>query len=61
MGVDLGLKVPAVAVTSNGKVRFFGNGRQNKHIRRRYYTLRRKLGKAKKLKNIKLMHNKMWV
>lgn len=34
MGVDLGLKVPAVAVTSNGKTRFFGNGRQNKYIRR---------------------------
>ena len=31
MGVDFGLKVPAVAVTGNEKVRFFGNGRQNKY------------------------------
>jgi putative transposase len=34
MGVDLGIKVPAVAVTSTGKVRFFGNGRQIKFIHR---------------------------
>jgi putative transposase len=32
MGVDLGIKVPAVAVTSKGKVRFFGNGRQVRYI-----------------------------
>ncbi|MGG1662744.1 RNA-guided endonuclease InsQ/TnpB family protein [Brevibacillus sp. NRS-1366] len=32
MGIDLGLKVPAVAVTSTGKTRFFRNGRQNKYI-----------------------------
>ena len=33
MGVDLGLKVPAVAVTDDEKVRFFGNGRQNKYMK----------------------------
>ena len=58
MGVDLGLKVPAVAVTSNGKTKFFGNGRQNKYIRRKYKTLRQKLGKAKKLKKIKQIADK---
>jgi putative transposase len=58
MGVDLGLKVPAVAVTSNGKTKFFGNGRQNKYIRRKYKSLRQKLGKAKKLKKIKQIGNK---
>ncbi|MDR9792232.1 transposase [Aeribacillus pallidus] len=58
MGVDLGLKVPAVAVTSNGKTRFFGNGRQNKYIRRKYKILRQKLGKAKQLKKIKQIGNK---
>jgi len=31
MGVDLGLKIPAVAVTDRGKVQFFGNGRENKY------------------------------
>ena len=58
MGIDLGLKVPAVAVTSNGKTKFFGNGRQNKYIRRKYKTLRQKLGKAKKLKKIKQIADK---
>ncbi|TBX72855.1 transposase, partial [Bacillus mycoides] len=29
LGVDLGLKVPAVAITDDDKIRFFGNGRQN--------------------------------
>lgn len=58
MGVDLGLKVPAVAETSNGKVRFFGNGRQNKYVRRHYRSLRKRLGKCKKLKKIKQVGNK---
>lgn len=52
MGIDLGLKIPAVAVTSIGKTRFFGNGRQNKYIRRKYQQRRRKLGKLKKLSAI---------
>lgn len=58
MGIDLGLKVPAVAVTSTGKTRFFGNGRQNKYIRRKYRQRRRKLGKLKKLSAIRKLGNK---
>lgn len=58
MGVDLGLKNPAVAVTSTGKTRFFGNGRQIKYIRRKYQKRRRKLGKLKKLHAIKKLGNK---
>ena len=58
MGIDLGLKVPAVAVTSNGKTKFFGNGRQNKYIRHQYKSLRQELGKAKKLKKIKQISDK---
>lgn len=58
MGVDLGLKCPAVAVTSTGKTRFFGNGRMNKYIRRKYQTRRRKLGKLKKLSAIRKLGNK---
>lgn len=58
MGVDLGLKVPAVAVTSTGRTRFCGNGRQNKHIRRKYQHRRRKLGKLKKLSAIRKLGNK---
>ncbi|MDP2812876.1 MAG: transposase [Erysipelotrichaceae bacterium] len=32
MGVDMGIKVPAVAATSTGKIRFFGNGRKVRYI-----------------------------
>lgn len=49
MGVDLGLKVPAVAVTDDEKVRFFGNGRQNKYMKRKFRSKRKDLGKKKKL------------
>lgn len=52
MGIDLGLKIPAV-VSTKDKVGFFGNGRMNKYIRRRYNSRRKKLGKAKKLNDIK--------
>jgi putative transposase len=36
MGVDLGIKVPAVAVTSTNKVRFFGNGRERRYLFTKY-------------------------
>lgn len=58
MGVDLGLKCPAVSYTEDGKVQFFGNGRKNKFIRRKFYTKRKKLGKNKKLNAIKKANNK---
>ena len=58
MGVDLGIKVPAVCVTSNDKVKFVGNGRENKYIRRYFKTKRKTLGKAKKLNAIKNLNNK---
>lgn len=58
MGIDLGLKVPAVAVTSTGKTRFFGNGRHNKYIRRKCQQRRRKLGKLKKMSAIRKLGNK---
>ncbi|MEH6947390.1 transposase [Bacillus sp. JJ634] len=58
MGVDLGLKVPAVAVTDDEKVRFFGNGRQNKYKKRKFRSERKALGKNKKLKAIRTSKNK---
>ncbi|MCM3079965.1 RNA-guided endonuclease InsQ/TnpB family protein [Brevibacillus invocatus] len=58
MGIDLGLKAPAVAVTSTGKTRFFGSGRHNKYIRRKCQKRRRKLGKLKKLSAIRKLGNK---
>lgn len=58
MGIDLGIKCPAVAVFNDGTVRFYGNGRQNKFVRRKYAKRRKKLGKVKKMKALKKMDNK---
>ena len=58
MGVDLGLKIPAVAVTGDGKTKFFGNGRQNKYMKRKFRSKRKALGKAKKQKAINSLSNK---
>ena len=58
LGVDLGLKIPAVCVTDNGKVCFIGNGRKNKYIKRKFRSRRKKLGKAKKLNAIRKSQNK---
>ncbi len=53
MGVDLGIKVPAVAHVSGRGTRFFGNGRNLRHMRRRFYARRKQLQKAKKTRAIK--------
>lgn len=58
MGVDLGIKCPAVSYCSDGSVQFYGNGRQNKYMRRHYCYLRKKLQKKKHLKAIKRINNK---
>lgn len=58
MGVDLGIKAPAVCKTDSGKVKFAGNGRQNKYIRRKFKAFRKKMGKAKKVSAIKNLDDK---
>lgn len=58
LGVDLGLKCPAVAVTETGRTKFFGNGRENKYMKRKFRSTRKKLGKAKKPKAIKKLNDK---
>jgi transposase, IS605 OrfB family, central region len=44
--------------SEDGKTKFFGNGRQNKYIKRKFRAKRRKLGKAKKVKTIRKMQDK---
>ena len=58
MGVDLGIKCPAVSYSMDGKIRFFGNGRENRYKRRKCYARRKKLQKAKKLRAIKRISDK---
>ncbi|MEY9977284.1 RNA-guided endonuclease TnpB family protein [Lysinibacillus sp. RC79] len=58
LGVDLGLKVPAVAITDDDKVRFFGNGRQNKYKKRKFASKRKELGNKKKINAIRNLDDK---
>ncbi|QWI73109.1 transposase (plasmid) [Bacillus mycoides] len=58
MGVDIGLKVPAVAVTDDGSTRFFGNGRQNKYFKRIYKSRRKELRRFKKRNAIRSLDDK---
>jgi IS605 OrfB family transposase len=58
MGVDLGILCPAVAATSNGKIQFFGKGRERKYKRRHFQKKRKKLQRKKKLKKVKHLGQK---
>lgn len=58
MGIDLGIKCPAVSYCSDGSVKFYGNGRKNKYMRRHYAHLRKKLQTSKKLKAVKRINDK---
>ena len=58
MGVDLGIKCPAVSYISDGSIKFYGNGRKNKYMRRHYKYLRKKLQKAKHMDAVQRISNK---
>ena len=58
MGIDLGIKCPAVSYISDGSVKFYGNGRKNKYMRRHYKYLCRKLQKAKHPEAVERINNK---
>ena len=58
MGIDLGIKCPAVSYCADGSVKFFGNGRKNKYMRRHYAILRKRLQKVKKTEAIEHINNK---
>ena len=47
MGVDLGIKVPAVVATSTNKIRFFGNGRERRFLFIKYKSELKKGSKEK--------------
>ena len=58
MGVDTGIKVPAVAYIAGKSARFYGNGRQMRYKRRKFYARRKKLQRFKKKKSVKGTKNK---
>lgn len=58
MGVDLGIKCPAVSKCSDGSVQFYGNGRKNKAMRRHFAAKRKALQKAKHQDAVEHINNK---
>jgi putative transposase len=58
MGVDTGIKVPAVAYIAGQSARFYGNGRQMRYKRRKFYARRKKLQRFNKKKSVKRTKNK---
>jgi IS605 OrfB family transposase len=58
MGVDLGIKCPAVSYVDTGKVKFYGNGRKNKYMKRFYRHQRKKLQKVKKIDVVRRINDK---
>jgi IS605 OrfB family transposase len=58
MGVDTGIKVPAVASIAGQSARFYGNGREMRYKRRKFYARRKKLQRFKKKKSVKRTKNK---
>src|SRR6266576_2619041 len=58
MGVDTGIKVPAVAYIAGQSARFYGNGREMRYKRRKFYACRKKLQRFKKKRSVKRTKNK---
>ncbi len=58
MGVDLGIKVPAVSYSTGYGARFYGNGRYQRFMRRRFYARRVSLQKARKTRALRKSKSK---
>ncbi|HUY75703.1 MAG TPA: transposase [Ktedonobacterales bacterium] len=58
MGIDLGIKIPAVVHVIGKGARFFGNGREQRAQRRRFYRQRKTLQQAGKTRAVKARQGK---
>lgn len=58
MGVDLGIKVPAVSYVQGKPVQFYGNGRSQRSMRRRFFAHRKSLQKAGKKRALRKSQGK---
>jgi IS605 OrfB family transposase len=58
MGVDLGIKLPAVVHIIGKGSRFFGNGRSQRFKRRQFYSQRRSLQQAGKVRTVRQRQGK---
>ncbi|MBG9515748.1 hypothetical protein ABE47_27560 [Bacillus thuringiensis] len=52
------IKLIHTLVSDDDKVRFFENGRKNKYMKRKFRSVRRKLGEAKKLNALRQLDDK---
>ena len=60
MGIDLGIKVPAVAFTEDGKIHFFGNGRESRFRRNAFYAKLTELQKKEDYSKIKELNHGLY-
>ena len=60
MGIDLGIKVPAVAFTEDGKIYFFGNGRESRFRRNAFYAKLTELQKKEDYSKIKELNHGLY-
>lgn len=58
MGVDVGIKVPAVSYVQGKTIHFYGNGRYQRFMRRRFYARRKSLQKAGKKRALRKSQGK---
>lgn len=59
MGIDIGIKVPAVIATDKGKVRFFGNGREIRFRQRQLRAHVKKMQQEKKYRELYKFNHKL--
>lgn len=59
MGIDIGLKVPAVVALSTGQIKFFGNGRQMRFFQRKYRSHIESMLRHHQLKKVKKFQHKL--
>jgi IS605 OrfB family transposase len=58
MGVDLGVKIPAVIHVAGKGTRYLGNGRYQRMMRRRFYARRKQLQQAGKVRVVRKSQGK---
>jgi IS605 OrfB family transposase len=58
MGVDLGVKIPAVIYVAGKGTRYLGNGRYQRMMRRRFYARRKQLQQAAKVRAVRKSQGK---
>lgn len=59
MGIDIGIKVPAVAALDQQHYRFFGNGRERQFYLRKYKKHIQEMQKRKQLKKLRNFRHKL--